>query len=91
MLDNGPTCTVNGLAQIIDARFNLYRFEIQLSLCQGGSGPVFEGTTFRGFAARNLPGMPTGAFLLLLTGTTNGVFAGPVPPFTFFSLLYERV
>jgi hypothetical protein len=86
MLDNGPTCTVNGQVQIIDARFNLYRFEIQLSLCQGPIGQLYEGTTFRGFAARNLPGMRTGAFILLLTGTST--LSGPIQ---FFSLLYEPV
>jgi hypothetical protein len=85
-LDNGPNCTVNGQVQIIDARFNLYRFEIQLSLCQGPIGQLYEGTTFRGFAARNLPGMRPGAFILLLTST--GTIGGP---FQFFSLLYERV
>jgi hypothetical protein len=86
MLDNGPTCTVNGQVQIIDARFNLYRFEIQLSLCQGVIGQLYEGTTFRGFAARNMPGLRPGAFILLLngTGTINA-------PFPFFSMLYERV
>jgi hypothetical protein len=86
MLDNGPNCTVNGQVQIIDARFNLYRFEIQLSLCQGITGQLYNGTTFRGFAARNLIGMRAGAFILLLTGT--GTVTGP---FQFFSLLYEPV
>jgi hypothetical protein len=90
MLDNGATCTVNGQVHVIDARFNLYRFEIQLSLCQGVVNHVYEGVTLRGLAARNLPGMPTGAFLLLVTGTPNGIFNG-IPPFQFFSLLYERV
>jgi hypothetical protein len=87
MLDNGPTCTINGQVQIIDARFNLYRFEIQLSLCQGITGQLYNGTTFRGFAARNLlTGTRPGTFILLLTGTStiNG-------PFQFFSLLYEPV
>jgi hypothetical protein len=90
MLDAGPNCTVNGQVQVIDARFNLYRFELQLSLCQGLSSPTFEGMTLRGLAARNLPGMPTGAFLLLVAGPPTVVFP-TIPPFTFFSLLYERV
>jgi hypothetical protein len=90
MLDNGPNCTVNGQVQIIDARFNLYRFELQLSLCQGVFNQPYDGTTLRGFAARNLPGMRPGAFILLLTGTP-AIGTAPVPLFDFFSLLYEPV
>jgi hypothetical protein len=94
MLDNGLNCTVNGQVQVIDAHFNLYRFQIQLSLCQGIVGQSYEGAIFRGLAARNLPGMPAGAFLLLLSGAPNSFVIGPIPPipsFQFFSLLYERV
>ena len=92
MLDNGPRCTLNGQVQVIDARFNLYRFEIQLSLCQGIFGQLYEGMTLRGLAARNLPGMRAGAFILLLSGTFVGNFViGAPPPPDFFSLLYEPV
>jgi hypothetical protein len=90
MLDNGPNCTVNGQVQIIDARFNLYRFELQLSLCQGVFNQPYDGTTLRGFAARNLPGMRPGAFILLLAGTP-AIGTAPVPLPDFFSLLYEPV
>jgi hypothetical protein len=85
MLDNGPRCTVNGQVQIIDARFNLYRFELLLSLCQAPLGPLYEGATLKGFGARNLAGMPAGAFLLLVSGNIVGA------PVQVFSLLYERV
>jgi hypothetical protein len=85
MLDNGPKCTVNGQVEVIDARFNLYRFEIQLSLCQAPFGQPYEGATLRGFGARNLPGMPADAFVMLLSGNIPGA------PIQVFSLLYERV
>ena len=94
MLDNGPTCTVNGRVQIIDARFNLYRVDLQMSLCQGPFGPLYEGATFRGFAVRNLPGPRAGAFLLLIWGTPTSFVTGAPPlkpPIQFFSLLYEPV
>jgi hypothetical protein len=51
-----------------------------------GSGVVF------GMLDNGL--VPSGAFLLLLTGTPNATVVGPIPPippFQFFSLLYERV
>jgi hypothetical protein len=85
MLDNGPRCTVNGQVQIIDARFNLYRFELLLSLCQAPFGTLYEGATLRGFGARNLPGMPSGAFLLLVSGNIAGATV------QVFSMLYQPV
>ena len=80
MLDNGASCTVNGKVEIIDPRFNLYRFELLLSSCH--VRPSLEGQTFRGLAFRNAPGLADGAFLLLATGTVDGRLE-------FFSLGYE--
>jgi hypothetical protein len=94
MFDNGPTCTVNGQVQIIDARFNLYRVELLMSLCQTPIGALYEGATFRGFAARNLPGMRAGAFLLLVSGRPSPLGSGTTvvnPSILFVSMLYEPV
>ena len=90
MLNNGANCTVNGQVQIIDARFNLYRFEMQLSLCLGTDPQRHEGATYRGFAMRNLPGMRAGAFFLLVSSTAT-VVPGVIPPIRFFSLVYDPV
>jgi hypothetical protein len=75
MYDNGPKCTVNGTVKLVDPRYNLYRFEWQLSLCQP---PLlkFEGATVIGFAVKDPRGTPAGSFLALLTGIVDGHLEG---------------
>jgi hypothetical protein len=81
MFHNGAQCVVNGRVEVIDPRFNLYDFELSFSNCQFLKS--YEGQTMTGFAALSMPGMPAGAFLLLVTGMINGRLE-------FHSLLYER-
>ena len=77
---DGAQCTVNGRVDLIDVRFNLYRFELSFSSC--AIFQQFEGQTMTGFAARSLPGMPTSSFFMLITGVINGRLE-------FYSLMYE--
>lgn len=79
---NGPRCTLNGRVEIVDANFNLYRFEVLFSGCTVLT--QFEGVTMTGFATRDLPGQKAGAFHLLMTA----VVAGRIE---FTSLIYEPV
>lgn len=79
LFHNGAQCTVNGRVEIIDGDFDLYRFELTFSSCQILT--KYEGQTMTGLAALNLPGTPSGSFLLLLTGPINGRME-------VFSLLY---
>jgi hypothetical protein len=81
MFHNGAQCLVNGRVEIPDPNFNLYELEMTFSNCQFLKS--HEGQTMTGFAARGLPGLPSGAFLLLVTGMINGRLE-------FHSLLYER-
>jgi len=67
---NGQQCTVNGRVELIDARFDLYRFELTFSSCQ--IFQQFEGQTLTGFAARNLASLTANSFLLLITGVIGG-------------------
>jgi hypothetical protein len=78
--DNGANCTINGTAALIDPSYNLYRFEWQLSLCQGPF-VSYEGAMLSGFGHRAPPG-PAGAVFVLLTGIVQGRLE-------FVSLLYE--
>lgn len=68
--DNGPNCTVNGVVKVVDPRWNLYRFEWQLSLCKGLV--QFEGATLTGFGIARPRGAKSGSFLVLLTGMVAG-------------------
>ena len=68
--DNGPSCTVNGLVKLVDARWNLYRLEWQLSLCTKIA--QFEGATLTGFAIAHPRGTKPGSFIALLTGMVAG-------------------
>ena len=79
---NGPRCTVNGRVAIVDANFNLYRFEVLFSGCT--VLPQLEGVTMTGFATRDLPGQKAGAFHLLLTAVVAGRLE-------FVSVVYEPV
>jgi hypothetical protein len=79
---NGPRCTLNGRVSIVDARFNLYRFEVLFSSCTVLTH--FEGVTMTGFATRDLPGQKAGAFHLLLTAVVAGQLE-------FASVVYEPV
>jgi hypothetical protein len=79
---NGPRCTLNGRVAIVDANFNLYRFEVLFSACTVLQ--QFEGVTMTGFATRGLPGQKAGAFHLLLTAVVAGRLE-------FASVLYEPV
>jgi hypothetical protein len=81
LFHNGVRCTVNGRVEIPDSRFNLYRFELGFSSCQ--TIARYEGQTMTGLAVRAPPGLPPGAFLLLLTGAIEGRLH-------VFSILYER-
>lgn len=67
---NGPRCTLNGRVAIVDANFNLYRFEVLFSGCTVLTH--LEGVTMTGFASRDLPGQKAGAFHLLLTAVVAG-------------------
>lgn len=67
---NGQQCTVNGRVDLIDARFNLYRFEFSFSSCQVFQ--QYEGQTLTGLAARSLPGTAANSFMLLITGVIDG-------------------
>jgi hypothetical protein len=79
--DNGPNCTVNGTVEVIDTRYNFYRFEWRLSLCKA---PLlkFEGATMTGFGVRNVRSAPPGSVLALVTGVVGGHLEG-------VSLLYQ--
>jgi hypothetical protein len=79
---NGPRCTLNGRVAIVDANFNLYRFEVLFSGCT--VLPQLEGVTMTGFATRDLPGQKAGAFHLLLTAVVAGRLE-------FASVVYEPV
>jgi hypothetical protein len=79
---NGPRCTLNGRVAIVDASFNLYRFEVLFSGCTVLTH--FEGVTMTGFATRDLPGQKAGAFHLLLTAVVAGRLE-------FASVVYEPV
>lgn len=79
---NGPRCTLNGRVAIVDANFNLYRFEVLFSSCT--VLPQFEGVTMTGFATRDLPGQKAGAFHLLMTAMVAGRL-------DFVSVVYEPV
>ena len=79
---NGQQCTVNGRVAIIDARFNLYRFELLFSSCQVFQ--QYEGQTLTGLAARSLPGTTANSLLVLITGVINGRME-------FVSVSYEPV
>jgi hypothetical protein len=79
---NGPRCTLNGRVAIVDASFNLYRFEVLFSGCTVLTH--FEGVTMTGFATRGLPGQKAGAFHLLLTAVVAGRLE-------FASVVYEPV
>jgi hypothetical protein len=68
--DNGPNCTVNGMVKLVDPRWNLYRFEWQLSLCK--RLVQFEGATLTGFGIARPRGAKPGSFLVLLTGMVAG-------------------
>ena len=81
LYDNGPRCTLNGTVSIIDANFNLYRFEVLFSTCTV-LALQYEGATMTGLATRNLPGQKAGAFMMLLTAVINGRLE-------FASVLYE--
>jgi hypothetical protein len=81
--NGGVNCTVNGQVEIIDAAFALYRFEFAFSLCQGSFAQA-EGATLTGLGAPSMPGLPAGAFLLMIAGPGAG-------PLGIFSLLYEPV
>ena len=81
LYDNGPRCTLNGTVSIIDANFNLYRFEVLFSTCTV-LALQYEGATMTGLATRNLPGQKAGAFMVLLTAVINGRLE-------FASVLYE--
>jgi hypothetical protein len=72
---NGADCTVNGTVTLIDARYNLYSVEWQLSLCQA---PLlqFEGATLTGFAYTTDRAAPSGSMLLFLTGPVAGNIEG---------------
>jgi hypothetical protein len=72
--DNGPNCTVNGVAEVIDARYNFYRLEWHLSLCQ--TLTKFEGATLTGFGFKNVRGTPAGSLFALLTGIVDGHVEG---------------
>jgi hypothetical protein len=82
MYQNGPHCTLNGRVSIVDASFNLYRFEVLFSGCS--VLPYLEGVTMTGFATRDLPGQKAGAFHLLLTAVVAGRLE-------FVSVVYEPV
>jgi hypothetical protein len=69
--DNGPNCTVNGTAEIVDSRYNLYAVKWLMSLCQAPF-TKFEGATMSGFGVMNPRGTPAGSLLLLLTGVVAG-------------------
>jgi hypothetical protein len=79
---NGPRCTLNGRVAIVDASFNLYRFEVLFTGCTVLTH--FEGVTMTGFATRDLPGQKAGAFHLLLTAVVAGRLE-------FASVVYEPV
>lgn len=79
---NGQQCTVNGRVDLIDARFNLYRFAFSFSSCQVFQ--QFEGQTLTGLAARSMPGAVANSLLLLITGVINGRLE-------FVSVSYEPV
>lgn len=79
--DNGPNCTVNGTAEIVDSRYNLYAFEWLMSLCQAPF-TKFEGATMSGFGVMNVRGAPAGSVLVLLTGVVAGHLEGA-------SLMYQ--
>lgn len=79
---NGARCTLNGRVEIVDASFNLYRFEVLFSGCT--VLPQLEGVTMTGFATRDLPGQKAGAFHLLMTAVVAGRLE-------FASVLYEPV
>ena len=82
---NGPRCTMNGTVSIINADFNLYRFEMVFSNCSFPFPSQFEGATITGLATRNLPGQKAGTFLLHLTAVNNARLE------FLASLLYEPV
>jgi hypothetical protein len=82
LYQNGQRCTLNGRVALIDAAFNLYRFEVLFSGCTVLTH--FEGVTMTGFATRDLPGQKAGAFHLLLTAVVGGRLE-------FASVIYEPV
>jgi hypothetical protein len=69
--DNGPNCTVNGTAEIVDARYNLYAIKWQMSLCQAPF-TKFEAAQMSGFGVRGVRGQPATSLLTLLTGSVAG-------------------
>lgn len=68
--DNGPNCTVNGTAEIVDARYNLYALKWQMSLCQMPF-TKFEGASMSGYGVKNVRGHPD-SLLTFLTGFVAG-------------------
>ena len=68
MLDNGPQCLLNGVVEIIDARFDLYRVTLSYSNCT--RLPQYEGVTMTGFARRAYA-TQAGAFYAFLTGIVD--------------------
>src|SRR5688572_4313755 len=79
---NGPRCTIGGRVAIIDADFNLYRFEVTFSACTVLR--QYEGVTMTGLGTRNVPGQTAGSFLLLLTAVIDGRLE-------FVSVMYQPV
>lgn len=80
--ENGPRCTLNGRVSIVDANFNLYRFEVLFSGCSVLS--QLEGVTMTGFATRDVPGQKAGAFYLLMSAVVGGQLQS-------VSVIYEPV
>lgn len=66
MYDNGPSCTVNGLASIIDDRFSLLDVSWTLSSCTDPFG-FAEGGEYSGFAMPSPdPSAPDSYYFLLV-------------------------
>lgn len=80
LTDSGADCTVNGRAEIIDADYSLYGFEISLSSCQGSQSARFEGASLSGLGYTTTP---DGLFMLV-TAVLDGRLQH-------FSVRYERV
>ena len=66
--DNGPDCTVNGTANIIDPAYGLIEVSWTFSQCSDPLG-LYEGVSMTGFAIKSLiPNADPGSYYFLLTG-----------------------
>ena len=66
------SCTVNGLAELIDPEFTIYRIETTLSSCIGPAAEFFEDARMRGLAIAEPSVAETATFRLLISAAFDG-------------------